>query len=1101
MPPLITIIPYFNNGTNVSPVPVDPPTEQPVNVGGSFSTDFSNSGSISIPHDGSFDFGTEDYTIEGWIRPGSNNSGAHILDMNMNNSVLFKLYLTSGSASSRYLRAQVFSNAVNVNRTSANRVTAGSWHHFVLCRSGGQLRFFVNGQRQITVTDAQNHTTETSRSLIIGSNAALDSPYVGQISNLRIIKGYALYPDNADHVLPSKNLLPVWGTELLALTSDTEVKDLSPVPKPFTIAGTVVGSTETPPIAARESYGSLNFDGASYLYLSSGSIPSTINGSDFTIEFFLRTDSVNQAGNAKGIIMDLRSANVVNGLVITMGGYSGSTTDVLRLRHSLDLTIYGTTVIADDQWHHCAITREGSTVRLFVDGNLEASGTDPDPISIGSQRPVIGANGFEINGGTIGNNPVYFEGKLSNVRITNGRALYTANFTKQDLPLGISRPDTQLLALTSATSIDQVSDNAAAFTLVGAASLSGDHPFTTVTQVSAGGVKIGEDAAADFTGTGAITLVNDGGLNLFGDYTIEFWVYLKNDTDPQTIIDFNYGILTGSTESLIKIVTRGGTGGVGTQLRAVLIPNQSSGGAFITSTALTTNTWYHFAVSRKSSYTRIYINGNYVARSNASGARADYFAERNTVHIGSNADGTNAFEGKISNLRIINGESLYYDQNNPVFDVPTRPFSSTQKTELLAFAKGTEVSDISGNLTMVAPVGVTAETSGPSLTPVSSFGSMEFTNGIAYVSSGALTSPLSGNYTFIEMWIKTDSTNVEVVADFRPQGTPSGLIFSIGHFDTDGTTEIDLGKFVVDISGTKLISSEIVADNNWHHIAVSKIISSFYLYIDGEHNGNVSVSSSITIGANRPVLGANGFDFNGTTPYSSSLPLYFTGKIAEFAIHGQRIRLTPTVTEGYKVEPFPSTLYDLTESFFRVTETEVIDIRNESSITVATDGGVTFGNDHPFTGLGENATTDWSLGATATGASSYLLIKDTQVQTQDYMIEVTLYATNNVPDCGIGLYDETETAVDTSTTALRASFHTEVFNGTTDLGYDRPQGTKGDVLTMEVRFSNATTAEVKFYDNGFLMHTEPAFDMTNKRNTLWGVWPGDKAVVTEFKLL
>lgn len=472
MPPLITILPYYSNGTNVSPVT---PPAGPVGptVGGVNSTEFNNTGRVTVPHDGSFDFGTGDYTIEFWVRQTGNDSSDRILDLNFDTNTIFRFYMSSGS-SSRYLRAHIFGNTVNLVRNTASRLAANTWHHIAVTRENGSLKFFHNGQRQITTSDATNWTHTPGNVISIGAAPAGGNEFSGQVSNLRIVKGEAVY--TTDFTVPNKALVQVTGTELLAFTSGTEVNESTN--KTLTTIGTVTASTEQPAITTRDAFGSINFDGSTHAYLSSGTVdaPGT---ADFTLEFFIRVSTVNQYTLNKGVILDYRGAGQVNGMVITMGGFFGSTADALRVRYNTDLTLVGTTVLSDDKWHHCSITRTGNTIRLFIDGNVEATGTNSSPVSIGAQRPAIGGNGFEINGNSIGNNPVYFEGKLSSLRLVGGKSLYTANFTAPKLPLSL-RSDRDIMAFTSGTNADSLVAGQT-FTVVGAGAPNTDHPFVVVT--------------------------------------------------------------------------------------------------------------------------------------------------------------------------------------------------------------------------------------------------------------------------------------------------------------------------------------------------------------------------------------------------------------------------------------------------------------------------------------------------------------------------------------------------------------------------------------------------------------------------------------------
>lgn len=82
--------------------------------------------------------------------------------------------------------------------------------------------------------------------------------------------------------------------------------------------------------------------------------------------------------------------------------------------------------VADGVVHHIAVTRDGSVMRLFVDGNLHDSRvefreyTAEAPLCIGYQHG--GSGRFPL------------KGMIDEFRITSGVARYTANFTPPDSP-------------------------------------------------------------------------------------------------------------------------------------------------------------------------------------------------------------------------------------------------------------------------------------------------------------------------------------------------------------------------------------------------------------------------------------------------------------------------------------------------------------------------------------------------------------------------------------------------------------------------------------------------------------------------------------------
>ena len=83
-----------------------------------------------------------------------------------------------------------------------------------------------------------------------------------------------------------------------------------------------------------------------------------------------------------------------------------------------------TGVIKLNQWHHIAFTRSGSTLRQFVDGIQQVSGTSSNNLTYGPMS--IGNN----NGGS-----ELLTAFLSDIKTTKGTALYTSNFTPPTEPM------------------------------------------------------------------------------------------------------------------------------------------------------------------------------------------------------------------------------------------------------------------------------------------------------------------------------------------------------------------------------------------------------------------------------------------------------------------------------------------------------------------------------------------------------------------------------------------------------------------------------------------------------------------------------------------
>jgi hypothetical protein len=76
--------------------------------------------------------------------------------------------------------------------------------------------------------------------------------------------------------------------------------------------------------------------------------------------------------------------------------------------------------LSGSSWHHLALTRSGSTLRLFGGGTLYATATHSSTLT---PTTVMGSG-----------SAVFFDGYMDDLRITKGVARYTASFTAPTAP-------------------------------------------------------------------------------------------------------------------------------------------------------------------------------------------------------------------------------------------------------------------------------------------------------------------------------------------------------------------------------------------------------------------------------------------------------------------------------------------------------------------------------------------------------------------------------------------------------------------------------------------------------------------------------------------
>ena len=158
------------------------------------------------------------------------------------------------------------------------------------------------------------------------------------------------------------------------------------------------------------------------IFLKIASDDFAVGTGDFTLECWYYKSGLGTHNDAVGnIIMETGNQNGKNGIWLAdaQGKLEG------RVHYgsgSWNLDITSSSSMSNDRWYHVAMTRSGSTVRIFIDGALEASGSSSSDLTTDySNEAYVGGQGNSpSNRGIIG--------YVSNARISN-TALYTAAFT------------------------------------------------------------------------------------------------------------------------------------------------------------------------------------------------------------------------------------------------------------------------------------------------------------------------------------------------------------------------------------------------------------------------------------------------------------------------------------------------------------------------------------------------------------------------------------------------------------------------------------------------------------------------------------------------
>jgi hypothetical protein len=207
-----------NNGTNSSLL-------VPAGTQGSVSLNGSNQ-YLTVPYSTTnFDWYTTDYTIEAWIYPTSykfDGTPAAVLVGNMNAGNTFD-YWSFGINSGTGRIGFYYYNGSQQSVNSTDTVPLNTWSQIAMTKTSSGITLFVNGISQGTV--AINGSPQSSSGTPLTIGAYNNSYFAGYTSNLRIVKGTAVYTGN--YTPSTTPLTAISGTQLLTAQSSSTITDAS----------------------------------------------------------------------------------------------------------------------------------------------------------------------------------------------------------------------------------------------------------------------------------------------------------------------------------------------------------------------------------------------------------------------------------------------------------------------------------------------------------------------------------------------------------------------------------------------------------------------------------------------------------------------------------------------------------------------------------------------------------------------------------------------------------------------------------------------------------------------------------------------------------
>ena len=349
---------------------------------------------------------------------------------------------------------------------------------------------------------------------------------------------------------------------------------------------------------------------------------------DFTFECWVNTA-------AGGMLMArYASGSALDGFMIDLtSGFP-----IIQINTNAN-NLNGTVNLKDGKWHHLAFVRDSNVCKIFVDGVLDVSQTDSEPMQVNANW-IIGRHG---NASTY-----YYTGYIRDLRWAVGTVRYTSNFTPPTEPLTALSGDNLFTC-----HLPYIVDGSSTPYTMTAYGNVATKPFSPYDHSPYSAIEHGGSLYFDGNGDAIEIADNDDFDFGTGDLTIECWVYPEETGN-------NYPGFLGTTAGWGSVAASGmrfdNLGDSKFQMSWY-----GPGDPFLeTQSSYPHNQWYHFVVTRTGGNTwRMFING-ILEDTGTNSTAYDICAGGHSLQVGGKTwDGGNGwFKGSVADLRLTKGSVI-----------------------------------------------------------------------------------------------------------------------------------------------------------------------------------------------------------------------------------------------------------------------------------------------------------------------------------------------------------------------------------------------------------------------------------------------------------
>jgi hypothetical protein len=429
---------FLETGSNMAITPISSPSVQPFSpfaptqayvasqIGGSLRV--SASGDIISWPQNTWNnrFSSNNWSIEAWVYPTASTSTDFFVDQWTNGTTTTSLIFTfMGGNFDIYIGSTLYT-------LTGITPTLNAWTHIVAVRTGGTFSVFQNGVRTHTRSDLGTGVVNN------GGTANRASPGFGGGAGCffhghRIVIGSNVPYDATNTIIsiPTAPVTAISGTASLLLGTGAGIVDNTGRNVVETVGNVHITTSGNVPVNGTT--GILVFDGTGDFLKMPYNELFNIGSGDYTVEAWIYPT---QHGEIIGAF-NLNGPNYPGWLLSTNFGPGGvgKLSTFFANTSASQSSIYSSTSVSLNAWSHVVFTKQSTTIRLFINGNLDTTGNLTLVPSGSNQQIHIGADSNSLTSPTRN-----FGGYIDDLRITKGYARYAVGTGNTMIFAGTTAP-------------------------------------------------------------------------------------------------------------------------------------------------------------------------------------------------------------------------------------------------------------------------------------------------------------------------------------------------------------------------------------------------------------------------------------------------------------------------------------------------------------------------------------------------------------------------------------------------------------------------------------------------------------------------------------